>query len=638
MRLLPTRPLHSRLCFQSDQVWIADNSAVGDGGGLFFFTGGSVINSTFYNNTATELGGGIYIQLSDQTDQFNLQNSLFVGNTAADAASGHQAFVSNADQRSIVNIQHNQFAGGGIAYLGPGATGVTEENTVTESNAAVVFVSTDADDDGYLRLKEFSPAVGAGNNDYVNNGTADPDDDIKTDAAGETRIQSGTVDLGAYESTFAASTAQTITFTSPAEGPEGSTITLIAMATSTGAVTFAVTEVRDADGNVVTGAAADAVATLGGTMLTLIAPGMVTVTALQTGGDISGTIYAAATQRQTITVMATPPTIRRVTTAGDAGNDGSSWAAMTLQAALAASTMESDQVWIAQGTYLPDATDVFETFNIPAGVLVYGGFEGDEASFTPDNPLTSTNEDTRDRNATTGTLVHKTVLSGDLEGNDLDLTDRSEARYVATHVDNSFAVVIITGAGVTLNGVTIQGGNVGTRTEGEFVGAGLHSVFANTTVVSCTFTNNNAATKGGGAYFGEEATLTDCTFTNNHAIIGGGGGAYFNALATLTNCVFTDNVGNFFGGGAVFHEAKLTDCSFENNEATRLSAGGAFFFGAATLTRCVFIDNTAMTMVAGSGAGGASFNAASTLTSCVFRDNVAGDTGLVRLVFPKHLH
>ena len=107
-------------------------------------------------------------------------------------------------------------------------------------------------------------------------------------------------------------TPQTIAFSSPDTGTVGTPITLVAMATSTEAVTFAITEVRDAGGNVVTGADADAVTTLSGSMLTLLAPGTVTVTASQAGGDIGGTIYAAAMQTQTITitpVVATPQTI-----------------------------------------------------------------------------------------------------------------------------------------------------------------------------------------------------------------------------------------------------------------------------------------------------------------------------------------
>ena len=98
-------------------------------------------------------------------------------------------------------------------------------------------------------------------------------------------------------------TTQTIMFTSPTTGTVGTPITLVATATSMGTVTFAVTEVQDADGNVVTGANADDVVTLSGSTLTLLAAGTVTVTASQAGGDIGGTIYATATQTQVITIM-----------------------------------------------------------------------------------------------------------------------------------------------------------------------------------------------------------------------------------------------------------------------------------------------------------------------------------------------
>ena len=252
---------------------------------------------------------------------------------------------------------------------------------------------------------------------------------------------------------------------------------------------------QDADGNVVTGAAADAVATLGGTMLTLIAPGTVTVTALQIGGDISGTIYAAATQRQTITVMATPPTIRRVTTAGDAGNDGSSWAnAMTLQAALAASTMESDQVWIAAGTYKPHTTNRRRAFGVRTGV-VYGGFVGDEAAdFDP---------------ATTARTGAATILSGDLMDDDGD--DPTAPGYAATRDDNSNTVVYILGANATLDGLTITGG-----AGGEFGGGLTAEFFAPDAVVrNCRFTNNSVRLRGGGAYFETPATLINCVFEDN---------------------------------------------------------------------------------------------------------------------------
>ena len=99
--------------------------------------------------------------------------------------------------------------------------------------------------------------------------------------------------------------------------------------------------------------------------------------------------------------------IRRVTMTGNTSADGSTWAtAMTLQAALMASTTVGDQIWIQAGTYKPgpaddgdDATDErAATFTILVGVRVYGGFVGDEpADFDP---------------ATTPRMGAATILSG----------------------------------------------------------------------------------------------------------------------------------------------------------------------------------------------------------------------------------
>ena len=240
-----------------------------------------------------------------------------------------------------------------------------------------------------------------------------------------------------------------------------------------------------------------------------------------------GGTRAAASATITITQEAPPAPIRRVTTAGAGDRSGSSWAnASQLQAALAASTTPGDQVWIAAGTYTPHADDRAATFTIPAGVLVYGGFD----------PVADSSD--TDASSRSGTA---TILSGDLS--DDDLTDREDANYTLRRTDNSRTVVTIGGANVTLNGLTIEGGERGTEVTyfgitshhgaGLFAGVGT----TGTTLTACTFNNNSADDDGGGAYFDGAATLTDCTFNNNSAG-DDGGGAYFDGAATLTGCDF----------------------------------------------------------------------------------------------------
>ena len=165
----------------------------------------------FLQQHGDSLGGGVLFTTTVARASI-LRNSILVGNMAKDATYGHQAYIFNMDVL-LMNIQHNLIEDGatgetgGIRYQ----YGITAENTVNAA-AAAVFASTTASEANYLRLKDGSPAISAGNNDYLNNGTPDnTEDDVTTDLAGNARIQGGTVDLGAYESDT--KLAQVIAFT-----------------------------------------------------------------------------------------------------------------------------------------------------------------------------------------------------------------------------------------------------------------------------------------------------------------------------------------------------------------------------------------------------------------------------------------
>ena len=285
---------------------------------------------------------------------------------------------------------------------------------------------------------------------------------------------------------------------------------------------------------------------------------------------------------------------------GDSTADGSTWEkAMTLQSALDSIFMPGDQLWIAAGTYKPDSADSIATFTIPAGVRVYGGFEGTETAISE----------------RTGAA---TILSGDLLGDD---TVRTAANYDSTRDDNSNIVVTVTGANVILDGLTITAGN------GES-GAGLSSTGANTAVTNCTFTNNTASNIGGGAYFtAAGTTLTRVTFTDNMAT-NSGGGAYFLQTATLTSCTFTGNTVSSTGGGAHFLQtATLTSCTFTGN--TGRFGGGAYFRKTATLTNGVFAGNTATA----NGGGLRFFSGGTVINTTLYNNTATGQGGGMAVAF-----
>lgn len=86
------------------------------------------------------------------------------------------------------------------------------------------------------------------------------------------------------------------------------------------------------------------------------------------------------------------------------------------------------EIWVAHDTYRPADTVLTDSFEIPAGVSVYGGFAGNETSFDQRN-----------------ILEYPTVLSGYID---------------ETHLSNT--VVTMDGNGALLDGFTVQeGGNYG---------------------------------------------------------------------------------------------------------------------------------------------------------------------------------
>jgi predicted outer membrane repeat protein len=202
-------------------------------------------------------------------------------------------------------------------------------------------------------------------------------------------------------------------------------------------------------------------------------------------------------------------------------NDGTSWtnAYTDLQLALGASPCT--EVWVAAGVYKPTTgTDRTATFRLKNGVTLYGGFAG-----------TETVRDERDWTA------NVTILSGDLNGDDVGFTNNSENVY---HV--------VTGAtGATLDGFTITAGNanVANVMDSAVVGGGMYNYLSsNPTLTNVTFTNNSATTlRGGGMYnYQSSPTLTNVTFSSNSAFTTGGG--MYNEVGSnpqIRNTIFWGN-------------------------------------------------------------------------------------------------
>lgn len=225
-------------------------------------------------------------------------------------------------------------------------------------------------------------------------------------------------------------------------------------------------------------------------------------------------------------------------------DNGNNWknAYTGLQSAL--STAQSgDEIWVAEGTYLP-GNSTKSIFDLKSGVSLYGGFFGDEISMN-------------DRDW----QQYKTVLSGELGDASL-LTDnilqilRADEAKGAVHVD----------------GFIISRGYSTNFTAGGLLIEACSPVFQN-----CIFEDNHAQ---GGFSSGGAVTITS-----------------FDGVASpeFINCVFKDNTCSVIGGAVHINNEDnkplFKGCLFENNTAIRgaaiHNAGGQII-----TYNCTFVKNT----------------------------------------------
>ncbi len=303
--------------------------------------------------------------------------------------------------------------------------------------------------------------------------------------------------------------------------------------------------------------------------------------------------------------------------------DGTSWAKAfdNLQAAIDVVCV-GNEIWVAEGKYIPSkdkdsnafpADNREKTFYFDKDVKIYGGF--------PDTG----NPNMTDRDWEN----HPTILSGDLDNNDVSITDKTNPAFPAqNNGENAYTVIhsIEVSSDFVIGGCIIQGGNANIDASGispKDSGGGMYNDDGNPTITDCSFSNNSVLTTGGGIlnFSTSSPIITNCHFSNN-AAEGSGGGAsnYSNASATFINCRFSNNLAE--DGGGMNNDnswPSIVNCSFSNNSAENEGGGMCgTFFGTSTVTNCSFSNNSAEENGGGIAVGG---EANVTLTNCILWDN-----------------
>jgi len=316
-------------------------------------------------------------------------------------------------------------------------------------------------------------------------------------------------------------------------------------------------------------------------------------------------------------------------------NNGSIWsdAFNNLQDVLADAS-SGDQIWVAQGIYKPDdgggntPGDRTATFQLINGVVIKGGYAG----FGEPEPNVRDIE------------LYETVLTGDLDGNDVEVSSTRDLLYEPSRAENSYHVVTGSGTDATaiLDGFTITGGHA--KSYPDNIGGGMYIDNGSPTITNCTFTKNFANSEGGGMYnYESNPTVTNCNFRENYAPDGSGMYNNWWSSPLVSNCTFSMNYSNGIFNRS-YSSPTLTNCTFSRNErwgvrnvvycSPRITncmfianSGGMINenYSDPLLTNCAFIGNHNQ-----SGGGGGMNNQSGTrpvLINCIFVANSCKSTG-----------
>jgi hypothetical protein len=350
-------------------------------------------------------------------------------------------------------------------------------------------------------------------------------------------------------------------------------------------------------------------------------------------------------------------------------HNGTSWfnAYTDLQDALLTTrTCSFNQIWVAEGTYIPIETYSSNinaraiSFELASNVGIFGGFpntgdpnwsdrdwqthittlSGDIG--TPDNPYDNSYHVVKCVNVNNAILNGFTITYGNADGSNLEDPDsRGGGIY-----DYNSSSLMITNSTINDNMARYGGGMynkyssssvnncIFTDNTVDYEGGGMYNEHSSPALVNCTFTRNASTSKYssyGGAMYNTQSspTIIGCTFGGNSVGAYGKGGAMYNtnfSEPNMTNCTFGDNSAS--EGGAVYNidsEMSIINCVLTGNDAD--FSGGAVYAQNSTLnvTNCIFAGDKV-----NNDSGGGIYNSTDSepnITNCIFTGNKAFNYG-----------
>ncbi|NQZ77922.1 MAG: hypothetical protein HRT61_17725, partial [Ekhidna sp.] len=312
-------------------------------------------------------------------------------------------------------------------------------------------------------------------------------------------------------------------------------------------------------------------------------------------------------------IFVSKPTLFYVNDAAAGSNNGLDWtnAYTDFQSALNLA-VSGDTIVVAAGVYRPsvavalNGTGNEETFLIPNGVKVFGGFAGSE------DVRLQASYDSRDF------VTNQTILDGDLANNDGGAPTVNTAvqpltiNFGANRADNALHVVAVPDATaeVTIDGFTIQNGHDPDATPNQYGGGIYYNATAgNTTnlLVNNCVIRWNRADRGAaiGTFEGDAGATLNLTVLNTDIYQNSGynygafhvqTGAGIPANTKFVNTRFYENRTDFDGAAIMYISnegtLEIINSLFYENDANRTYGGIAFSPLTATNAHLSIINST----------------------------------------------
>jgi len=267
---------------------------------------------------------------------------------------------------------------------------------------------------------------------------------------------------------------------------------------------------------------------------------------------------------------------------------------------------DSNQIWVAAGTYKPSMVleDWSATFELADGVAIYGGFAGSESSRNQRN--WTINETILDGNlpqygvsyvvhandVNEATIIDGFTITNGWYGGICSVNSSLIIRHNRI-IDNGYGIICINWSSVNVTNCEI----IKNRGRTNVQGGGIYCEDSNSLIVTnCIISENTSDANGGGIYCNDSSnmTVTNCTITDNEAGNYGGGVYDYNSLSSaIKNCTFSGNSADE-GGGLLLYDSSspnIANCILTGNTVTYYGGAMSSYYSSPTVVNCIFSGN-----------------------------------------------